>query len=78
MRPMLRLVLDTRRAAVVCVLGQLEAMRGDFEEARELYREAGAVYERLGLRLSRVGWTEVVAAVELLAERVVPMDHLGA
>ena len=55
------------RAHVFTSLAGLLAMRGDFEQARVLYREAGDVYDELGLRLSRVGWTEVVAAVELLA-----------
>jgi hypothetical protein len=55
------------RALVFTSLAGLRAMRGDFEQARALYREAGAVYDELGLRLSRVGWTEVVASVELLA-----------
>jgi class 3 adenylate cyclase/predicted ATPase len=55
------------RAHVSTSLAGLVAMRGDFERARQLYHEAGAVYEELGLRLPRVGWTEVVASVELLA-----------
>jgi hypothetical protein len=55
------------RAHVFTSLAALLAMRGDFEQARVLYREAGDVYDELGLRLSRVGWTEVVATVELLA-----------
>ena len=42
-------------------------MRGEFDRAREIYGAAGVVYEELGLRLPRVGWTEIVAAVELLA-----------
>src|SRR5262249_1420537 len=36
-------------AAVVCVLGQLEAMRGNFDRARALYDEASAALEELGL-----------------------------
>jgi class 3 adenylate cyclase/DNA-binding SARP family transcriptional activator len=55
------------RAHVSTTLAGLVAMRGEFERARELYGEAGAVYEELGLRLPKVGWTEVVASVELLA-----------
>jgi tetratricopeptide (TPR) repeat protein len=55
------------RAHVFTSLAGLRAMRGDFDQARAFYREAGTVYDELGLRLSRVGWTEVVASVELLA-----------
>jgi tetratricopeptide (TPR) repeat protein len=55
------------RANVSTSLAGLLAMRGDFERARALYRDAGDVYDELGLRMSRVGWTEVVAFVELLA-----------
>ena len=55
------------RAHVFTSLAGLVAMRGDFERARALYSEAGDVYDELGLRMSRVGWTEVVAFVESLA-----------
>jgi DNA-binding SARP family transcriptional activator len=55
------------RAHVSTSLAGLVAMRGEFERARELYGAAGVVYDELGLRLPRVGWTEVVAEVELLA-----------
>jgi class 3 adenylate cyclase/tetratricopeptide (TPR) repeat protein len=55
------------RAHVSTSLAGLLAMRCDVERARQLYGEAGAVYEQLGLRLPKVGWTEVVASVELLA-----------
>ena len=55
------------RAHVSTSLAGLLAMRAEFERARELYGEAGAVYEKLGLRLPRVGWTEIVASVEALA-----------
>ncbi|MEN3343360.1 MAG: hypothetical protein V7644_2764 [Actinomycetota bacterium] len=55
------------RAHVSTSLAGLVAMRGEFDRARELYREAGGVYDELGLRLPRVGWTEVVSAIELLA-----------
>jgi tetratricopeptide (TPR) repeat protein len=55
------------RAHVSTSLAGLVAMRGDFERARELYRDAGSVYQELGLRLPRVGWTQIVAAVEALA-----------
>ncbi|MEP6813253.1 MAG: BTAD domain-containing putative transcriptional regulator, partial [Actinomycetota bacterium] len=55
------------RAHVSTSLAGLLAMRGDFDGARRLYGEAGAVYDELGLRLPWVGWTEIVAHVELLA-----------
>jgi class 3 adenylate cyclase/tetratricopeptide (TPR) repeat protein len=55
------------RAHVSTSLAGLVAMRGDFAHARALYADAGAVYDELGLRLPRIGWTEVVAGVELLA-----------
>jgi class 3 adenylate cyclase/tetratricopeptide (TPR) repeat protein len=55
------------RANVFTSLAGLLAMRGDFERARALYRDAGDVYDELGLRMSRVGLTDVVAFVESLA-----------
>ena len=54
-------------AHVSTSLAGLVAMQGEFERARRLYAEAGEVYDELGLRLPRVGWTEIVASVELLA-----------
>ncbi len=58
-----------RRAACarLDVSAGLLAMRAEFERARELYGEAGAVYEELGLRLPRVGCDQIVASVEALA-----------
>jgi class 3 adenylate cyclase/tetratricopeptide (TPR) repeat protein len=55
------------RAHVSTTLAGLMAMRGDVDRARRLAADAGTVYDELGLRLPRVGWTEVVALVELLA-----------
>jgi tetratricopeptide (TPR) repeat protein len=55
------------RAHVSTSLAGLLAMQGDFDRARELYTEAGAVYEKLGLRLPWVGWTDVAGSIELLA-----------
>ena len=55
------------RAHVTTSLAGLLAMRGDIDRARELCAEAGVVYEELGLRVYKVGWTEIVASVELLA-----------
>jgi class 3 adenylate cyclase/tetratricopeptide (TPR) repeat protein len=54
-------------AAVVCVLGQLEAMRGDFERARELYRKALATFEELGLPIDAAAVSLSSGRVELLA-----------
>jgi class 3 adenylate cyclase len=55
------------RAHVSTSLAALVAMQGDFDRARALYREAGAVYEKLGLRLPWAGWTVVAGSIELLA-----------
>jgi predicted ATPase len=54
-------------AAIVCVLGQLEAMRGDFERGRELYRRALATFEELGLLIDAAGVSLHSGRVELLA-----------
>jgi ATP/maltotriose-dependent transcriptional regulator MalT len=49
------------------VLGQLEALRGDFEHARELYRRALATFEELGLLIDAAGLSLLSGRVELLA-----------
>jgi class 3 adenylate cyclase/tetratricopeptide (TPR) repeat protein len=54
-------------AAIVCVLGQLEAMRGDFGRARELYRRALVTFEELGLLIDAAGVSLHSGRVELLA-----------
>jgi tetratricopeptide (TPR) repeat protein len=54
-------------AAIVCVLGQLEAMRGDFERARELCRRALATFEELGLPIDAATVSHLSGRVELLA-----------
>jgi class 3 adenylate cyclase/tetratricopeptide (TPR) repeat protein len=54
-------------AAVVCVLGQLEAMRGDFDRARDLYRRALATFEELGLHVDAATVSLSSGRVELLA-----------
>jgi class 3 adenylate cyclase/tetratricopeptide (TPR) repeat protein len=56
------------RAHVSTSLAALVAMQADFERARAVLAEAGAVYGDLGLTLPRLGWLEVVARVELLAD----------
>jgi class 3 adenylate cyclase/tetratricopeptide (TPR) repeat protein len=55
------------RAHVSTSLAALVAMEGEFDRARELYTEAGTVYEKLGLRLPWAGWTVVAGSIELLA-----------
>src|SRR3954468_16406817 len=62
-------------AAVVCVLGQLEAMRGDFERARELYRTALATFEELGLPVDAAAVSLSSGRVELLAGDPVSAEH---
>ena len=54
-------------AAVVCVLGQLEAMRGNFERGRELYRRALATFADLGLHVDAATVSLSSGRVELLA-----------
>jgi class 3 adenylate cyclase/tetratricopeptide (TPR) repeat protein len=48
-------------------LAGLRAMRGEFDEARELCGRAETIYEDLGLRLSLVAVSEIAGYVELLA-----------
>ncbi len=55
-------------AAVVCVLAQLEAMRGDFDRARELYGSALATFEELSLPVDAATLSLSSARVELLAD----------
>jgi class 3 adenylate cyclase/tetratricopeptide (TPR) repeat protein len=54
-------------AAVFAVLGQFEAMRGDFERARELCRTALATFEELNLRVDAATLSLDSSRVELLA-----------
>jgi class 3 adenylate cyclase/tetratricopeptide (TPR) repeat protein len=54
-------------AYVLSVLAQLRAMQGDFEEARELYRRAQALFEELGLAVLAAWTTLQSSAVEMLA-----------
>jgi class 3 adenylate cyclase/tetratricopeptide (TPR) repeat protein len=54
-------------AAIVCVLGQLEAMRGRFDAARELYRRGLGTFEELGLLVDAAGVSLHSGRVELLA-----------
>jgi class 3 adenylate cyclase/tetratricopeptide (TPR) repeat protein len=54
-------------AAVDCVLGQLEAMRGRFEHARDLCTRALALFEELGLVVDAGAVALSAGRVELLA-----------
>ena len=55
------------RSSLNASLAGLLAMRGDFEEARSLYRDAAATYEEFGLRFRRATQSFVGAQIELLA-----------
>jgi class 3 adenylate cyclase len=54
-------------AVIVCVRGQLEAMRGNFDRARKLYRSALATFEELGLPVDAATVSLSSGSVELLA-----------
>jgi len=54
-------------AAMASSLAALRAMRGDFGEARSLWRRARALYEELGLALRQAARSLVPAGVEMLA-----------
>jgi class 3 adenylate cyclase/tetratricopeptide (TPR) repeat protein len=57
------------RASALTFLGGLEAMRGDFERGRELYRHGSTDFEELGI-LVRVGGRSIIGGdIELLADR---------
>jgi class 3 adenylate cyclase/tetratricopeptide (TPR) repeat protein len=55
------------RGSINTSLAGLLAMRGDFEEARRLFRDAAATYEEFGLRFRRASQSFVAAQIELLA-----------
>jgi predicted ATPase/class 3 adenylate cyclase len=57
----------TVEAALLGTLAGLEAMRGQFDEARALYRRQRAIHEDLGRPYSAAAWTMVYARVEMLA-----------
>ncbi len=60
---------------ILAVLGHLEAMRGQFDRARELYRRSRATLDELGVRLLAAltsldsGWVEMLAGEPAAAER---------
>ena len=57
----------TLRGSINTSLAGLLAMRGDFEGARRLFRDAAATYEEFGLRFRRANQSFVGAQIELLA-----------
>ncbi|HEY7693115.1 MAG TPA: adenylate/guanylate cyclase domain-containing protein [Gaiellaceae bacterium] len=54
-------------AAMLCVLAQLQAMQYEFDQARDLYRRARAMFEELGLHVDASTLSLSSAHVELLA-----------
>jgi len=57
----------TLEANVTGVMAGLQAMQGDFEDARAAYRQAAATLEELGLELARAALTQIGVPLELLA-----------
>jgi class 3 adenylate cyclase/tetratricopeptide (TPR) repeat protein len=55
------------RANAATSLAALLAMRGEFDDARRLFQEAGSVFDELGLTLPKAGWLTVAAWGEALA-----------
>jgi tetratricopeptide (TPR) repeat protein len=55
------------RSSLNTSLAGLLAMRGDFDEARRVFRDSGATYEEFGLRFRRATQAFVGAHIELLA-----------
>jgi ATP/maltotriose-dependent transcriptional regulator MalT len=54
-------------AMIVCSLAHLEAMRGDFEQARDLYRRSRAIFEEFGWKLQAALTSIDSGAIEMLA-----------
>jgi len=63
------------RGAIHTSLAGLFAMRGDFEEARRLFRDAAATYEEFGMRFRRAAQSFVGAQIELLAGEVAAAER---
>ena len=57
------------KASITGAIAGLQAMRGDFEEARRLQADARALYEELGQRFRIALWSLVAAEIETLAGR---------
>jgi ATP/maltotriose-dependent transcriptional regulator MalT len=62
-------------AAVLCVAAHLEAMRGQFDLARQLCRESRRLFEELGLRVEAASMVLESARVELLAGNPADAEH---
>ena len=60
-------------AIILGTLSQLEAMRGNFERARDLYRRERATFEELGAKLDAASTSMDSGHVEMLAD-----DHVAA
>ena len=68
--------LDRRlRSAVHTSLAGLVALRGDFDEARRLFKDAAATYEEFGLRFRRATQSFVGAQIGLLAGDAVEAER---
>ena len=59
--------LEEARLGALTTLAALNAMRGEFETAREQWAEAAGRYEELGLRFRRATRSVIGAQIELLA-----------
>ena len=67
---------DQRTEALTLgALAELEAMRGDFDKGRELYRRERAIYEELGLKLNAASTSMDSSRVEMLAEDYVAAER---
>ncbi len=68
-------------ALILAVLAHLEAMRGEFGRARDLYRRSRATLDELGVRLLAAltsldsGWVEMIAGDPEAAERELRGDY---
>lgn len=63
------------RGAIHTSLAGLLALRGDFDDARRLYRDATATYEEFGLRFRRATQSFVGAQIALLAGDVAAAER---
>ncbi len=63
------------RSSLQTSLAGLLAMRGDFDEARRVFRDAAATYEEFGLRFRRAAQSFVGAQIELIAGDVVAAER---
>jgi class 3 adenylate cyclase len=63
------------RGSIHTSLSGLFALRGDFDEARRLFRDAASTYEEFGLRFRRATQSFVGAQIELLAGDVAAAER---